>query len=76
MGKHLIDFFELYGTQFNYEEIGISIREEGFYFPKYKRGWEGYDEKTRFKLSVENPQEPDVDIGKAAYHIKKVQRAF
>jgi non-canonical poly(A) RNA polymerase PAPD5/7 len=26
LGKHLIDFFELYGTLFNYEEVGISIR--------------------------------------------------
>jgi non-canonical poly(A) RNA polymerase PAPD5/7 len=26
LGKHLIDFFELYGTLFNYEDVGISIR--------------------------------------------------
>lgn len=32
LGKHLIDFLELYGTQFNYEEIGISIRKGGKYF--------------------------------------------
>jgi non-canonical poly(A) RNA polymerase PAPD5/7 len=55
LGKHLIDFFELYGTQFNYEEIAISIRKEGFYFLKYKRGWEGYDQRTQYALSVENP---------------------
>ena len=28
------------------------------------------------RLCVENPQDPEVDIGKPAYHIKKVQRAF
>lgn len=39
LGKHLIDFFEFYGTRFNYEDVGISIREEGFYFPKRSRGW-------------------------------------
>jgi len=32
LGKHLIDFLELYGTQFNYEDIGISIRKGGKYF--------------------------------------------
>jgi DNA polymerase sigma len=26
LGKHLIDFFELFGTTFNYEDVGISIR--------------------------------------------------
>ena len=34
LGKHLIDFFELYGTQFNYEDLGISIRKGGKLFRK------------------------------------------
>lgn len=76
LGRHLIDFFEFYGTKFNYEEVGLSIREEGFYFPKRTRGWEGYDERSRYRLSVENPQDPEVDIGNSAWNIRKVQRAF
>lgn len=55
LGRHLIDFFALYGTQFNYDDVGISVRESGFYFSKAKRGWQGYDERTRWKLCVENP---------------------
>ena len=55
LGKYLIDFFELYGTQFNYEDIGLSIRKGGKYFQKSTRGWEGWDERSRFRLSVENP---------------------
>jgi len=43
LGKHLIDFFELYGSKFNYDEIGISIRKEGSYFRKDKRGWDSND---------------------------------
>ena len=76
LGKHLIDFFELYGTQFNYEDIGISIRKGGKYFQKSTRGWEGWDERSRFRLSVENPQDDETDIGRSAYNIKKVQRSF
>ena len=76
LGKHLIDFFELFGTTFNYEDVGISIRKGGFFFAKTKRGWEGFDERSKFKLCVENPQDPEVDIGRSAYNIKKVQRAF
>lgn len=72
----MIDFFELYGTQFNYEDIGLSIRKGGKYFQKSSRGWEGWDERSRFRLCVENPQDPEVDIGRSAYNIKKVQRAF
>lgn len=76
LGTHLIQFFHLYGQVFNYDHIGISIRKEGSYFTKEKRGWEGRDERSRSRLCVENPQDPEVDIGKPAYHIKKVQRAF
>ena len=62
---------------YNYERVGISIRKEGSYFCKQKRGWANFgDEKQRFRLSVENPQEPEVDIGRPAFAIKKVQRAF
>ena len=55
LGKHLIDFLELYGTQFNYEDIGLSIRKGGMYFQKSSRGWEGQDERSRHRLCVENP---------------------
>ena len=43
LGKHLIDFLELYGTQFNYDDVGLSIREGGFYFLKDSRGWNETD---------------------------------
>lgn len=72
LGKHLIDFLELYGTQFNYEDIGLSIRRGGEYFQKSSKGWEGHDERTRYRLCVENPQDPEIDIGRSAYNIKKV----
>lgn len=77
LGKHLVDFLELYGTLFNYEDIGISIRKNGFYFKKSTRGWESWgDERQRLRLCVENPQDREIDIGKSAYNIRKVQRAF
>lgn len=56
LGKHLMDFLYLYGVQFNYEEVGISVRKGGFYFSKFRRGW--MDTKNPYKLSVENPQDP------------------
>lgn len=72
LGRHLINFFELYGQTFNYEDVGISIRKQGTYFSKEDRGWTGHTDAQRFRLSVENPQDPEVDIGRASYAIKKV----
>ena len=37
LGVLLIEFFELYGVNFNWEVTGISIRDGGYYFPKYSR---------------------------------------
>lgn len=76
LGRHLIEFFNLYGMNFNYERIGLSIRKEGSYFLKDQRGWAGRDEKSMNRLCVENPQDPSVDIGKPAFAIMKVKRAF
>ena len=39
LGKLLLDFFYYYGNEFNYEEVGISIRKGGFLFRKRDRGW-------------------------------------
>jgi non-canonical poly(A) RNA polymerase PAPD5/7 len=76
LGRHLINFFELYGQIFNYEHVGISIRKQGSYFSKEKRGWDGGSESQRKRLCVENPQDTEVDIGRPAFNIAKVQRAF
>lgn len=72
LGQHLIKFFELYGQLFNYDQVGISIRKQGSYFSKERRGWEGNGDANRARLCVENPQDPEVDIGRASYNIKKV----
>jgi non-canonical poly(A) RNA polymerase PAPD5/7 len=56
MGTLLMEFFELYGKHFNYDEVGISIRKGGFYYSKRSRGW--YRGGQAYLLSVEDPQDP------------------
>lgn len=55
LGVLVMEFFELYGCYFNYEEIGISIRNGGSYFSKRQRGW--YDSSRGLLLSVEDPMD-------------------
>ena len=66
----------MFGSKFNYERLGISIHKEGSCFLKEKKGGTGHDEKSRNRLCVENPQDPTVDIGRPAFAIMKVKRAF
>lgn len=74
LGQLLVGFFTLYGRDFNYNDLAISVRHGGSYFFKEDRGW--YDENRPFLLSMENPNEPSLDIGKNSYEVRTVRRAF
>lgn len=56
LGVLVMEFFELYGCYFNYDEVGISVRDGGTYFSKRMRGW--YDPTRRSALSIEDPVDP------------------
>jgi len=43
LGYHLVEFFKLYGHEFNYDQVGISIRKDGSYFTKERKGWDSQD---------------------------------
>ena len=56
LGVLVMEFFELYGCYFNYEEAGISVRDGGTYFSKKQRGW--YEHYKSNLLSIEDPADP------------------
>ena len=83
LSEHLLNFFCLYGVRFNYKMLGISIRSGGFYFSREDKGWTDWVEgslislaNSSVTLSVENPQDPSVDLGKAIKQMKQIQIAF
>lgn len=78
LGCLLVEFFELYGLDFNYITTGISVRHDGFYFPKGSkdRKKDFWQPTRRFSMAIENPLEPSHDVGKPSYRIQIVQRAF
>lgn len=73
LGHLVVGFFHLYGSKFNYEHVGISVREGGYYFSKYSRDWQ---QKRGFLLAVENPVETHLDVGRNSYEIRRVTRVF
>jgi non-canonical poly(A) RNA polymerase PAPD5/7 len=90
LGTLLIEFFELYGRNFNYDAVGVSIRQGGFYFDKDRRGWTRPGQ--RYLLSLEDPQDageriiilvlevlltwPDNDITTGSFGIRQVRATF
>jgi len=78
LGALLVEFFEFYSTDFNYILTGISVRFDGFFFPKGAN-----DRKKNFFLSqrpysiaMENPLDPTHDVGSPSFRIDLVQRSF
>lgn len=57
LGVLCMEFFELYGMYFNYEEVGISVRDGGTYYSKRERGWADWGNKAGL-LSIEDPADP------------------
>ncbi|KAJ7137931.1 hypothetical protein C8R44DRAFT_339409 [Mycena epipterygia] len=78
LGVLVVEFFELYGTRFHYEEVGISLREGGSYFGKRQRGW-GWGEqwggaRKGGLLSIEDPGDPTNDISSGSYNFQNVRK--
>ncbi|KAF7337841.1 Poly(A) RNA polymerase cid14 [Mycena venus] len=78
LGVLVVEFFELYGRRFNYEEVGISLRDGGSYFGKRQRGW-GWGEqwggaRKGGLLSIEDPGDPTNDISSGSYNFQSVKK--
>lgn len=78
LGALLLEFLELYGEQFNYYTTGISVRYDGFFFPKGAQ-----DRKAIFwkpdrpgLVALENPLDTTQDVGQSSFRFQTVQRAF
>lgn len=76
IGVLLIEFFELYGRNFNYLKTGIRIKDGGCYVAKdevQKSMMDGYRPSM---LYIEDPLQPDNDVGRSSYGAMQVKQAF
>jgi non-canonical poly(A) RNA polymerase PAPD5/7 len=80
LGCLLVEFLELYGLDMNYLTTGISVRHDGFYFPKGARDrrevYGSTNPSRTFALAMENPLDPTMDVGKASFKMQLIQRSF
>eukprot|EP00914_Ancora_sagittata_P019677 GHVO01039228.1.p1 GENE.GHVO01039228.1~~GHVO01039228.1.p1 ORF type:complete len:441 (+),score=43.54 GHVO01039228.1:205-1527(+) len=74
IGHLLYNFFQLYGVDFDYSNVGLSVADNGSYFSKCDRRWASEDRP--FLISVESPLDRTVDIGKNSYNIRLVKNAM
>eukprot|EP00826_Nyctotherus_ovalis_P065415 TRINITY_DN9619_c0_g1_i4.p2 TRINITY_DN9619_c0_g1~~TRINITY_DN9619_c0_g1_i4.p2 ORF type:complete len:118 (+),score=27.68 TRINITY_DN9619_c0_g1_i4:841-1194(+) len=67
LGELLVGFLRFYGSEFNHEQLGISIIGDGSLYKK---------STPDQCLSIENPQDQDIDLGKSARQYNNVVKAF
>ncbi|XP_071824004.1 terminal nucleotidyltransferase 4B-like isoform X1 [Apostichopus japonicus] len=72
-GVLLIEFFELYGVNFNYFKTGITFENGGSYFPKEDASFM----TDRFSLlCLKDPLNNGVDLGRNSFVFMEVRKAF
>jgi non-canonical poly(A) RNA polymerase PAPD5/7 len=75
IGILLIEFFELYGKNFNYNEVGIEVTATSSRY--FRRERVGYNNHFRPSvISIRDPQDPTNDISSGSYNFLRVKFAF
>ncbi|KAF9948600.1 hypothetical protein BGZ72_009504 [Mortierella alpina] len=83
LGVLLIEFFELYGMCFNYNEVGIAVTDGGSYFDK-KREYLSVRSANRgtrqgqgaIFLRCIDPNDADNDTAAGSHNLRTVRKAF
>ncbi|KAL5021958.1 hypothetical protein ScPMuIL_001113 [Solemya velum] len=76
LGVLIIEFFELYGRNFNYLKTGIRIKSGGAYVPKEVIQKDMDSGHRPSLLCIEDPLTPGNDIGRSSYGAMQVKQAF
>ena len=74
LGTMLLEFLEFYGRSLDIHTVGISVRGQGTLYSKNTKSF--YNPNKTHLLSLENPENPDIDIGANSYDYRKVNRAI
>ncbi|GAB1598024.1 terminal nucleotidyltransferase 4A-like [Argonauta hians] len=76
LGILLIEFFELYGRNFNYLKTGIRIKDGGSYVPKEEIQKDMENGYRPSLLCIEDPLTIGNDIGRSSYGAMQVKQSF
>lgn len=75
LGTLLLEFLEVYGKNFNYDEVGICLSGKGSYYSKTRRGWQS-DRHSKLTLSIEDPADPTNDVSSGSYNMNQVRQSI
>ncbi|KAI3633969.1 hypothetical protein MIR68_007573 [Amoeboaphelidium protococcarum] len=71
----LLEFFDLYGRRFNYDDVGISLLDGGSYFKK-EFSHRLFEAKKQFQLTIEDPEDVNNNITKGTFNWRMIVKSF
>ncbi|XP_030014357.1 terminal nucleotidyltransferase 4A-like isoform X1 [Sphaeramia orbicularis] len=76
LGMLLIEFFQLYGHDFNYFKTGIRVKNGGAYLSKEEMLKSLGSGNRPSMLCIEDPIQPGNDVGRSSYGVLQVKQVF
>ncbi|ANZ75713.1 BA75_03077T0 [Komagataella pastoris] len=74
LGVLLIEFFELYGYNFGYDNVILSYNPAVCYLKKEEHSYLGAS--NTFALAIQDPDDPSNNISRSSYNIRNIKRSF
>jgi DNA polymerase sigma len=77
LGVLLIEYFELYGKNFNYDKVALKMSGKMGYLIKRKHpAMLPLNGKSMFALAIQDPKDPDNNISRGSFNIRGIKKAF
>lgn len=78
LGVLLIEFFELYGRNFSYDDLVLALDPENEE-PKYVRKLKSplqHSARSLFSIIIQDPADPSNNITRSSYNLRDLKKAF
>lgn len=77
LGVLLIEFFELYGKNFSYDEVALSFNESEYPIYVPKSHWKALlPVKRQFSIAIQDPKDPSNNISRGSFNLGSIKKSF
>ncbi|KAH3661780.1 hypothetical protein OGAPHI_005958 [Ogataea philodendri] len=76
LGVLLIEFFELYGYNFGYDNTVVAFDEDGDPYYVSKNSNAAFQNRNPFTLAIQDPHDKNNNISRGTFNLRDIKRAF
>lgn len=77
LGVLLIEFFELYGKNFAYDEVAIAFNEDEWPIYVPKSHWKALlPVKRQFSIAIQDPKDPSNNLSRGSFNLGVIKKSF